>query len=75
MFPKFPADPKGIKIEEKDFDRMGTPEQWQIFAETKIKRRALRYLDEGIYDIRIKTHFSIWNIAYASIDVSREVYR
>ena len=62
MFPKFPADPKGIKIEEKDFDRMGTPEQWQIFAETKIKRRVLRYLDEGIDDIRIK-HISLFGIS------------
>jgi hypothetical protein len=62
MFPKFPTDFRGIKIEEKDFDRMGTPEQWQTFAEAKIKRRVLRYLDEGIDDIKIK-HISLFGIA------------
>ncbi|RCJ20243.1 hypothetical protein A6S26_05840 [Nostoc sp. ATCC 43529] len=62
MFPKFPTDLKGIKIEENDFDRLGTPEQWQVFAETKIKRKVLRYLDEGTDDVRIK-HLSIFGIA------------
>ena len=62
MFPKFPTDFRGIKIEEKDFDRMGTPEQWQTFAEAKIKRKVLRYLDEGIDDIKIK-HISLFGIA------------
>lgn len=62
MFPKFPTDFRGIKIEEKNFDRMGTPEQWQTFAEAKIKRRVLRYLDEGIDDIKIK-HISLFGIA------------
>ena len=62
MFPKFPTDIRGIKIEEKDFDRKGTPEQWKIFAETKIKRKILRYLDEGIDDIRIK-HISLFGIS------------
>jgi hypothetical protein len=62
MFPKFPTDFRGIKIEEKDFDRMGTPEHWQTFAEAKIKRRVLRYLDEGIDDKKIK-HISLFGIA------------
>ncbi len=62
MFPKFPTDIKGIKIEERDFDRLGTPEQWETFAETKIKRKVIRYLDEGIDDIKIK-HLSIFGIA------------
>jgi len=62
MFPKFPADHKGIKIEERDFDRFGTPEQWQTFAENKIKRKLLRYLDEGIDDVKIK-HISLFGIA------------
>ena len=62
MFPKFPSDHKGIKIEEKDFDRLGTPEQWQLFAETKIKRKISRYLDEGIDDTKIK-HISLFGIS------------
>ncbi|MBD1865586.1 MULTISPECIES: SAVED domain-containing protein [Trichocoleus] len=62
MFPKFPADPKGIKIEENYFDRLSTPEQWQIFAESRIRRRVLRLLEEGIDDVKIK-HLSIFGIA------------
>jgi hypothetical protein len=62
MFPKFPTDSKGIKIEEKHFDRLGTPEQWQTFAETRIKRKVLRCLDEGIDDVKIK-HLSIFGIS------------
>jgi SMODS-associated and fused to various effectors sensor domain len=62
MFPKFPTDLKGIKIEEKDFDRNGEPEQWKLFAETKIKRRVLRYLDEGIDDVKIK-HISLFGMS------------
>jgi hypothetical protein len=62
MFPKFPTNHKGIKIEEKDFDRMGTSEQWQTFAESKIKRKVLRDLEEGIDDIKIK-HISLFAIA------------
>ncbi|MDB9372333.1 HNH endonuclease [Nodularia sphaerocarpa] len=62
MFPKFPTDLKGIKIEEKDFDRLGTPEQWQTFAENKIKRKVIRFLEEGIDDIRIK-HLSVFGIS------------
>jgi hypothetical protein len=62
MFPKFPTDQKGIKIEEKDFDRLGTPDQWQTFAETKIKRKVSRCLDEGADDIKIK-HISLFGIS------------
>ena len=62
MFPKFPTDFKGIKIEEKDFDRKGEPEQWRIFAETQIKRKVSRCLDEGIDDIKIK-HISLFGIS------------
>ena len=62
MFPKFPTDLKGIKIEERDFDRLGTPDQWEKFAETKIKRKILRYLDESIDDVKIK-HISLFGIA------------
>jgi SMODS-associated and fused to various effectors sensor domain len=62
MFPKFPTDQHGIKIEEKEFDRLGTPEQWKTFAENKIKRKILRYLDEGISDVKIK-HISLFGIS------------
>ena len=62
MFPKFPTDSKGIKIEEKHFDRLWAPEQWQAFAESRIKLKILRYFEEGIDDIRIK-HLSVFGIS------------
>jgi hypothetical protein len=62
MFPKFPADSKGIKIEEKHFDRLGTPQKWQEFAENRIKPKVLRFLEEGIDDIKIK-HLSVFGIS------------
>lgn len=62
MFPKFPTDQKGIKIEERDFDRKALPEQWQSFAETKIKRKIIRYFDEGVDDFKVK-HLSIFGIS------------
>ncbi|MCC5654751.1 SAVED domain-containing protein [Nostoc sp. XA013] len=62
MFPKFPTDLKGIKIEEKHFDRLCTPEQWQIFAETRIRRKVTRHLEEGIDDEKIR-HLSIFAIS------------
>ncbi|MBD1836629.1 SAVED domain-containing protein [Coleofasciculus sp. FACHB-501] len=62
MFPKFPTDQKGIKIEEKHFNRLGTPEQWQTFAETRIKRKIISCLDEGLDDGKIK-HLSIFGIS------------
>jgi hypothetical protein len=62
MFPKFPIDEKGIKIEEANFDRLGTPEQWQQFAEAKIQRKVSKYFDEGVDDVKIK-HISLFGIA------------
>lgn len=62
MFPKYPIDLKGIKIEERTFDRNSTPEVWQQFAETKIKRKIQRSLEEGIDDAKIK-HLSIFGLA------------
>jgi hypothetical protein len=62
MFPKFPADHKGIKIEESAFDRFGTPEQWQTFAATKIKRKIAKCLEVGTDDVTIK-HLSVFGIA------------
>lgn len=62
MFPKFPADQKGFKIEEKEFNRFATPQYWQDFAENKIKRRIQRYLEEGVDDIKIR-HLSIFAIS------------
>ncbi|MEG4247681.1 SAVED domain-containing protein [Microcoleus sp. Pol10D4] len=61
MFPKFPTDQQGIKIEEKDFDRLGTPDHWQTFAENKIKRKVSRYLEEGVDDVKTK-HISLFGI-------------
>lgn len=62
MFPKFPSDQKGIKIEEKEFDRFGNIEYWQNFAENKIKRKITRYFEDGIDDVVIK-HISIFGIS------------
>ncbi|GAX38909.1 SAVED domain-containing protein [Nodularia sp. NIES-3585] len=62
MFPKFPTDSKGIKIEEKHFDRLCTPEEWQRFAETRIRSKVTRHLEEGIDDEKIK-HLSIFAIS------------
>ncbi|WP_373479217.1 SAVED domain-containing protein [Geminocystis sp.] len=62
MFPKFPTDFKGIKIEEQSFDRYATPQEWQTFAETKIKRKIQWCLNEGIDDLKIK-HLSIFGIS------------
>lgn len=62
MFPKFPTDFKGIKIEEQSFDRYATPQEWQMFAETKIKRKIQWCLNEGIDDVKIK-HLSIFGIS------------
>lgn len=62
MFPKFPSDQKGIKIEEKEFDRFGKIEYWQNFAENKIKRKITRYFEDGIDDVVIK-HISIFGIS------------
>lgn len=62
MFPIYPSDRKGIKIEESDFDRFGDAKYWQTFAENKIKRKIKLYLEEGIDEVRIK-HLSIFGVA------------
>jgi 5-methylcytosine-specific restriction endonuclease McrA len=62
MFPKYPSDRKGIKIEESDFDRFGNANYWQTFAENKLKRKVKRFLEEGIDEIKIK-HLSIFGVA------------
>jgi 5-methylcytosine-specific restriction endonuclease McrA len=62
MFPKYPSDSKGIKIEESDFDRFGDANYWQTFAEKKIKRKVKRFLEEGIDEVKIK-HLSIFGVA------------
>jgi hypothetical protein len=62
MFPKFPTDPKGIKILEQEFDRNGNINHWQNFAEEKIKKKLQKTLEEGVDEVRIK-HLSIFAIA------------
>jgi hypothetical protein len=61
MFPKYPID-KGIKIEETDFNKSGLEEEWQAFAENKIKRKLERALEVGYDDVNVK-HISIFAIA------------
>lgn len=61
MFPKYPID-KGIKIEETDFNRLGTEVEWQSFADNKIKRKLRRAFEEGVDDMKIK-HLSVFGIA------------
>ena len=62
MFPKFPADLQGIKIEEKEFNINGNAEYWQTFAEDRISKKIRRYFDEGIDDVKIK-HLSLFAFA------------
>jgi len=62
MFPKFPADHKGLKIEEKEFNRLAPPQYWEYFAENKIKRKIHRFLEEGIDDIKVR-HLSVFGIS------------
>jgi len=61
MFPKYPID-KGIKIEETDFNRLGTEAEWQSFAENKIKRKLQRAFEEGADGVRVN-HISVFGIA------------
>ena len=61
MFPKYPIG-KGIKIEETDFDRLGTEAEWQSFAEKKIKRKLQRDFEEGNDEVKVK-HLSVFGIA------------
>ncbi len=62
IFPKYPMDFKGIKIEESCFDRLAAPKIWQAFANTKIKRKIQQHLEEGTDDVKIK-HISVFGIA------------
>ena len=62
MFPKYPTDIKGIKIEEREFERLGKSVEWQSFAEKKIKRKLQRCFEEGVDEVKIK-HLSIFGIA------------
>ncbi len=62
MFPKYPSDFKGIKIEETDFNRLGTEAEWQSFVESKIKRKLQRAFEEGTDEVKVK-HLSIYGIA------------
>lgn len=62
IFPKYPADLQGVKIEEKEFDINGNTEYWQKFAEDRISKKIHRYFDEGIDDVKIK-HLSIFAFA------------
>jgi hypothetical protein len=60
--PKFPLDKKGISIKETDFDRTADEVHWQKFAETRIKNKIDRHLEEGIDGASVK-HLSIFAIA------------
>jgi hypothetical protein len=62
MFPKFPFDFKGIKINESDFNRDSTEAEWQSFADLKIGRKLQRAFEEGTDEIKIK-HISVFGIA------------
>lgn len=61
MFPKYPSDFKGIKIERSDFDRFEDENYWNYFA-TDIKKKIEKELSLGIDDNPIK-HLSIFAIA------------
>lgn len=61
MFPKYPSDFKGIKIERSDFDRFEDENYWKYFA-SDIKKKIEKELSLGIDDNSIK-HLSIFAIA------------
>lgn len=61
MFPKYPSDAKGIKIERTDFDRFGDENYWTVTA-TDIKRKIEKELSLGVTENPIK-HLSIFAIA------------
>ena len=61
MFPKYPADTRGIKIERKDFDRFGDEAYWMACAKD-IERKIKQSFNEGIDDGEIK-HLSVFAIA------------
>ncbi len=61
IFPRYPTNKKGIKIEKTDFNRFEEPQYWQAFA-NDIKRKIKYYFEEGYDDKQIK-HLSIFAIA------------
>ncbi|MDE0088142.1 MAG: SAVED domain-containing protein [Candidatus Poribacteria bacterium] len=60
MFPKFPADEKGIRIERDDFDGHSDIEYWQAFA-GDIQRKIKWCFDAGVDGKEIK-HLSVFAI-------------
>ena len=61
IFPRYPTDEKGIRIEKHDFDRFESPEYWQAYS-NDIKRKIKHYFDYGFDDKQIK-HLSVFAIA------------
>ncbi len=61
MFPKYPSDHKGIKIEKEDFDRHSKQAYWHSYAKD-IQRKIRYHLEEGINEIKVK-HLSVFAIA------------
>jgi hypothetical protein len=61
MFPKYPSDSKGIRIERTDFNRMENDSYWNATA-TDIKRKIEKELSLGVSENLIK-HLSIFAIA------------
>lgn len=59
--PRFPADPKGIFIDE-NFDRNADASIWEYFAQNNIKKKLDRYLEVGIDEIPT-SHISIFGLA------------
>jgi hypothetical protein len=62
MFPKYPTNFKGISITETDFNRNATAEEWQSFAQNKIKRRIEKEFEVGTDEVSVK-HISVFAIA------------
>ena len=60
MFPQFPTDEKGIRIERDDFDGHNGIEYWQAFA-GDIRRKIKWHFDEGMDGKKIK-HLSVFAI-------------
>jgi len=60
MFPQFPTDEKGIRIERDDFDGHSDIEYWQAFA-GDIQRKIKWCFDAGVDEKEIK-HLSVFAI-------------
>ena len=60
MFPKFPADERGIKFEKGDFNRDGEATYWTSCAQD-IERKIKSHFEEGIDEKKIK-HLSVFAI-------------